>query len=170
MPAARYLADLAGTGRSQFRIKPDAAAGPPTSGYHKIGTLHMDATGVLWSCTATGTPGSWVALAPVDPPVGGQVVLPAALTVLDTLDITLYRTAKWALELRKGTKLWVEEILASHDGTTPTDVRPASFKIGTGPVDADGEVDISGGLLRLTVTPGSTGWTATWRRLYALGA
>lgn len=167
MPA-RHIADLAGTRRSQFRIRPDAAAGPPTTGAHQLGDLHMDSLGRLWQCSASGTPGTWVMLDPVI--AGQQGALPVSLTVLDSVAITSYRTVKWALELKKGTKYQIFEIVASHNDTTPTDQRPVSYKIGTGTIDISADVDIVSSNLRLTVTPASTGWTATWRRLYAMQA
>lgn len=34
-------------------------SGPPVAGYHAQGELAMDGAGVLWSCSASGTPGAW---------------------------------------------------------------------------------------------------------------
>jgi hypothetical protein len=165
----RYLADLAGTLRNQFRITPAATSGPPVSGTHQEGELHMDSLGSVWSCVASGTPGTWVLL---DPVIGGQSPsLPVSTTVLDSFLIADYVTVKWALDLRKGTKAQIFEIVGTHDGTNPTDQRPTSFRIGTGAIDIDADVDITGGTtMRLTVTPVTTGWTATWRRMFALEA
>jgi hypothetical protein len=39
-------------------------AGPPTSGDHQMGELYVDSVGALFYCRVSGTPGTWVALAP----------------------------------------------------------------------------------------------------------
>jgi hypothetical protein len=40
-------------------LGPSSAAGPPNSGMHKMGELYVDVNGVLYFCTANGTPGTW---------------------------------------------------------------------------------------------------------------
>jgi hypothetical protein len=40
-------------------LGPSSAAGPPNSGTHKMGELYVDVNGVLYFCTANGTPGTW---------------------------------------------------------------------------------------------------------------
>jgi hypothetical protein len=169
MPAPRYLADLAGTQRSDFRIKPDAATGPPTSGSHLLGEIHTDSAGRLWHCIASGTPGTWEPLAVV---VGGEVPsLSVATHVLDSLDTAVFNSVRWAIELRKGTNVLLQEIVASHDGSGAWgEMRPTSMQVGTGTFDITIEVDVHvSGFMRLMVTPVTTGWTATWKRLYTLG-
>ena len=37
-------------------LGPSSAAGPPNGGTHKMGELYVDANGVLYFCTASGTP------------------------------------------------------------------------------------------------------------------
>jgi len=164
----RHIADLAGTRRSQFRIKPDAVPSSPSSGYHQTGELHMDSDGVMWICRTSGTPGTWERVETI---VTGTIVSAGAgLQVLDSLAIASYRTVKWALECTKPSesKVLVREIVATHNGTLVSDQRPVSFQIGNGNFNIDINVDISGGNIRLTVTPNSTGWTLKWRRLFSM--
>ena len=40
-------------------LGPSSASGPPNGGTHKMGELYVDANGVLYFCTASGTPGTW---------------------------------------------------------------------------------------------------------------
>lgn len=129
----------------------------------------MDSDGSVWSCTVSGTPGTWVRL---DPVIGGQLLsLTVTTHVLDSFAIATYRQVKWALELRKTAKIQVFEIVATHNGTSPTDQRPVSFKVGVGVIDCTATVDIvSSTTMRLTVTPATTGWTATWHRIYLMEA
>jgi len=58
-PAQTALLDLAGSELHGLRIRPRSAAGAPTSGTWEKGTMIVDANGVLWICTASGTPGTW---------------------------------------------------------------------------------------------------------------
>ncbi len=37
-----------------------AGAGAPSTGLHQAGELYVDGGGILWYCTASGTPGIWV--------------------------------------------------------------------------------------------------------------
>jgi hypothetical protein len=46
-------------GRAPLLLTPAGAAGPPTSGSHARGEVYVDSNGLLFSCTASGTPGSW---------------------------------------------------------------------------------------------------------------
>jgi hypothetical protein len=166
MGSPRYLSDLAGTQQNQFRIRPSGSAGPPSSGYHRVGEEYVDVNGARWYCVASGTPGTWQGLG-----VGGTQALTLASTdyVLDTLDITKYRTTRWALEFKKNTNLLILEIVASHDGSAASEVRPTSMLIGS-TADVAATVDINSGNLRLYVSADTTGWTATWQRLYTMGA
>ena len=58
------LMRLQGTTRSQFQITPASFTGPPTTGLHEAGELHMDADEQVWKCTGSGTPGTWLRLVP----------------------------------------------------------------------------------------------------------
>ena len=53
-----YGGDFIGT-RAAVRLRPQGAAGKPTGGSHLRGELLCDSAGVLWFCTASGTPGTW---------------------------------------------------------------------------------------------------------------
>jgi hypothetical protein len=43
-----------------LHLVPTTTAGPPTSGAHLQGDLIVDSAGILFICTASGTPGTWV--------------------------------------------------------------------------------------------------------------
>ena len=158
MTTPRYISDLAGTQRPSFRVALAGTSGPPTTGVHLAGEIYKDSGGNQWNCIVSGEPGTWD---------GGKVDLLASLNVLDSVDIAQFRTTKWSFTAVKGSTVLILEIVASHDGTDPSDVRPASMQIGAGPVDLTVDIDISAGRLRLTATPATSGWAAAWRRLYA---
>jgi microcystin-dependent protein len=42
-----------------IELVPMPQVGPPTTGTWRLGTLAMDAVGVLWRCSAPGSPGGW---------------------------------------------------------------------------------------------------------------
>lgn len=47
-------------GLAALRIQPAASGtGAPTTGTHQVGELYADSTGMLFYCTAAGTPGTW---------------------------------------------------------------------------------------------------------------
>jgi hypothetical protein len=48
-----------GGGKAPLLLLPAGTAGPPTSGSHYLGELYVDGNGILFSCTANGTPGAW---------------------------------------------------------------------------------------------------------------
>lgn len=54
--------DLAATGTGRLWLRPQSGVGALTSGVHDLGELIIDGQGVLYVCTATGTPGTWVPL------------------------------------------------------------------------------------------------------------
>lgn len=104
---------------------------------------------------------------------GGMVTgtvpsLPASLVVLDQVSIATHRTTTWALDFLKGGLVMSLEVTGTHDGTVPYDVRTKIIEGATGIYDLVITVDISGGNLRLTVTPGTTGWAVSWARTYSL--
>lgn len=151
MPA-RHFADLAGTRRSQFRVRPDAASGPPTTGAHLIGEIHVDSLGVLWSCVIAGTPGSWQ---------GGKrsVALGnSAGQVVDTSLATTRSSAVWDITFINATSTEYSRVSASTDLTDVTYNQSSIVAQGpsTFPVVA---VDLSSGSIRLIVDTVSVGWT-----------
>lgn len=167
MSTPNYIVDLAGTARSEFRIKPAAAVGAPTSGYHLIGEVHVGSLGDVWSCVATGTPGTWKRVSVVD---GYSAAVAAGTYVLDTVSVAQYYSVKWVIEFRNGSRVLLQEIAASHDDTVNvSDIRPVSMQIGTGTFDVSADVDLVSGSLRLVATALSSGWTISWRRVYTLG-
>jgi hypothetical protein len=46
-------------GLAPLCIQPSNTQGPPASGAHNMGELYVDTNGVLYFCTASGTPGTW---------------------------------------------------------------------------------------------------------------
>jgi len=53
---------LASSGLTPIRIVTNINPGAPTTGAHLAGDVYVDSNGVLWYCTADGTPGTWVNL------------------------------------------------------------------------------------------------------------
>ena len=51
---------VAAGGLAPLLLTPAATPGAPTSGAHSAGELVVDSHGVLFQCTMTGTPGTWV--------------------------------------------------------------------------------------------------------------
>ena len=47
-------------GLAPLRLVPGSSAGAPASGTHSIGEIYLDENGVLYQCTATGSPGTWI--------------------------------------------------------------------------------------------------------------
>lgn len=81
------------------------------------------------------------------------------LTVQDSVDITSIKAVDWKLCAIKDTNTWSALISAQHDGTTPTWVETqTNLSPGAGTFDFVYNVDISTGLMRLTVTPTTGGW------------
>jgi hypothetical protein len=46
-------------GLAPLRLEPSTNAGRPTTGTHRMGEFYVDNNGVLYFCTANGTPGTW---------------------------------------------------------------------------------------------------------------
>jgi hypothetical protein len=69
----------------------------------------------------------------------------------DSFDITLYRTAKYTVQIESGTDHHSSELLVTHDGTEPFWTRYAEIA-SAGPL-ADVKFDIDGSNLRLLVSP-----------------
>ncbi len=61
---------------SALAIVPTGTTGAPASGTWIAGTIIIDSAGVLWKCTASGTPGTWVTLIPSDAVVSSQTYTP----------------------------------------------------------------------------------------------
>ena len=59
-PVADAVVDIDGGSSKGFRLRPRTSSGSPSTGTWSIGTMIMDKDGVLFVCTATGTPGTWI--------------------------------------------------------------------------------------------------------------
>jgi hypothetical protein len=72
-------------GLAPIFLSPGTGAGAPTSGGHAAGELYVDGAGVLWYCTANGTPGTWVRLTGVGSGTSGGAIhyLSAPVRLLD---------------------------------------------------------------------------------------
>lgn len=118
------------------------------------------------SLPATGRWNLW--LASSGSGTGGSVSPGAGiLGVIDSIPLAAVTTVVWEVQAVKGTTSWAHQTVASKgDGVTPTNVDSGiTMNPGNGTFDFIYAVDISGGLLRLTVTPTTGGWTFTSRRL-----
>lgn len=92
--------------------------------------------------------------------------IPASLTVIDSQLVASFQDIEWELVLFKGTTRYSTTVRANiSDGVTPQwvedgiTIAPASG----GTFDFVINVDISGGSMRLTVTPSTTGWESRVR-------
>jgi hypothetical protein len=64
-----YGASLSG-GLAPLYLSPAGSAGSPSGGTHQLGEIYVDSHGVVYRCTAAGSPGSWVPLQatiPIEP-------------------------------------------------------------------------------------------------------
>ena len=71
--------------------------------------------------------------------------------VFHTLDSTTYRSAKYLIQLKSGSSYQIEELLVIHDGTSAYLTEYAVTRSGLNLSTFD--ADVSGGNLRLLVTP-----------------
>jgi hypothetical protein len=70
-----------------LRVTTVVGAGPPSSGLHEANEVTIDGNGAIWSCTVTGTPGTWVALG-IGPPSSASFAAPALeVTMPDRIDL-----------------------------------------------------------------------------------
>ena len=76
-----------------------------------------------------------------------------------SLDLSVYRSVEYQIQVTEGSKFHTTKILAIHNGTAAVHNEFATLSIGTVPATFD--VDISGSNLRLLVTPASTNSTVT---------
>lgn len=91
--------------------------------------------------------------------VGGTPTVPVTLTtstttanqVVDTLPIATYRSVKYVIQVTSGSAYSVTEVMLIHNGTTGYISEYGT--INTSGALADFDVDVSGGNLRLLVTP-----------------
>jgi hypothetical protein len=106
-------------GTAPLYLVPAGTPGAPTTGTHTVGEVYVDSNGVVWSCTAFGTPGTW---GPVL--VGGTTNTLAATETTLTADVG-------------GVALTVEN---TSTGANATSLLGTDGGIGTG-VGVRGELD-----------------------------
>lgn len=94
--------------------------------------------------------------------VGSYTTSNTTQVVVDTFSSSVYRTAKYTMQLTYGTTYHSEEIMVLHDGTTPRIVEyGVIYTVGSlGSFD----VNIVGGLVQLLFTPISTPTTLKFTR------
>ena len=76
-----------------------------------------------------------------------------------SLDLSVYRSVEYQIQVTEGSNYLTTKILAIHNGTAAVHNEYGTLSIGTAPATFD--VDISGSNLRLLVTPASTNSTVT---------
>ena len=76
-----------------------------------------------------------------------------------SLDLSVYRSVEYQIQVTEGSKYHTTKILAIHNGTAAVHNEYGTLSIGTVPATFD--VDISGSNLRLLVTPASSNSTVT---------
>jgi hypothetical protein len=166
-----YLPNLAGTQRNQFRIRPAGVIGAPTTGYHRLGEVHMDAAGVPWVCVLTGTPGEWDKLG-TSPSLSLNLAL--GVNTLDALYVDDVGLIRWMVYLRKATQRHGYMVTGTHDGDVSSDATNGfvglTMESSTGQdIDVDIDVNVSGAgasqVISLELDAGSTGWDAFAVRL-----
>lgn len=72
-----------------LRITPSGSSGAPSSGTHSKGELAIDTNGVIYVCTADGTPGTWSVIGNQATALSAGVVTTTALSdaIADTLPV-----------------------------------------------------------------------------------
>lgn len=91
--------------------------------------------------------------------------IPAAATVIDSFAVATYGDSEWELEMVKGTTRYSSLIRANSDNTTANFTEESIVvSPGAGTFDFTVDVNISGGNMRLVITPSTTGWSYRLRR------
>ena len=83
-----------------------------------------------------------------------QVVTVNTVTTVDSFDKTVYRTAKYLVQVTQGTKYTTSEVLLAHDGTDSYMSEYAVIELGASRIPMTVSTSISGSnvLLRVTIT------------------
>ena len=83
-----------------------------------------------------------------------QVVTVNTVTTVDSFDKTVYRTAKYLVQVTQGTKYTTSEVLLAHDGTDSYMSEYAVIELGASRIPMTVTTSISAGnvLLRVTIT------------------
>lgn len=74
---------------SGMRLVGATASGAPTSGTFAIGDISVDLSGLLWLCTAAGTPGTWMSLDYLQKGAGAGTQTVANDVVVDSHSLTV---------------------------------------------------------------------------------
>ena len=87
-----------------------------------------------------------------------QVVNVNTVTTVDSFDKTVYRTAKYLVQVTQGSKYTTSEVLLAHDGTTSYLSEYAVIELGGTVIPLTVSTSISSGnvLLRVTITDAAT--------------
>lgn len=87
-----------------------------------------------------------------------QVVNVNTVTTVDSFDKTVYRTAKYLIQVTQGSKYTTSEVLLAHDGTTSYMSEYAVIELGASRIPLTISTSISSGnvLLRAIVTDGAS--------------
>ena len=87
-----------------------------------------------------------------------QVVTVNTVTTVDSFDKTVYRTAKYLVQVTQGSKYTTSEVLLAHDGTTSYLSEYAVIELGGTVIPLTVSTSISSGnvLLRVTITDAAT--------------
>jgi hypothetical protein len=87
-----------------------------------------------------------------------QVVNVNTVTTVDSFDKTVYRTAKYLVQVTQGSKYTTSEVLLAHDGTTSYMSEYAIIELGGTviPLTVSTSISASNVLLRVTITDAAT--------------
>jgi len=88
---------------------------------------------------------------------GSTTTTSTSQTPIDTFSASTYRSAKWLVQVTRGSEFHITEVYLVHDGTSSYGTEYATIK--TGSSLATFESDINDGLVRLLATPSSSNST-----------
>ena len=88
---------------------------------------------------------------------GSTTTTSTSQTPIDTFSASTYRSAKWLVQVTRGSEFHITEVYLVHDGTSSYGTEYATIK--TGSSLATFESDIDDGLVRLLATPSSSNST-----------
>ena len=88
---------------------------------------------------------------------GSTTTTSTSQTPIDTFSAPTYRSAKWLVQVTRGSEFHITEVYLVHDGTSSYGTEYATIK--TGSSLATFESDIDDGLVRLLATPSSSNST-----------
>lgn len=106
---------------------------------------------------------------------GESAVSPGAgvPTTIASAAVASFRSIPWEVQAQKGTTTYTSTIVANNDGATNAVFQEDEIALNPangGTFDFTYDVDVSGGSMRLRVTPVTNGWTFKARQLTRLSA